>query len=421
MVKHSIMGGKVHVYRRGSSSNWHCSTYLKGRNHRKSTNEDSLDHAKQIAEDWYFELRGKARAGLIEKKEMTFERAASIFLEEYPIITEGHRSKEWTKGYEIRIRRHLNPFFGKMGVSQIHDGTIVDYEIHRIKTSPDGKRPARSTLHDEVVTVRQVLKTAMRRKALSHVPDLTPPHRKRSKVVHRPWFSPEEYKQLYKATGEYAKTVVGRHQWNAEQVHDYVLFMANTGLRPDEAKNLQHRDVVIARDDATRETILEIEVRGKRGVGFCKSMPGAARVYERLKSRPFPDPPKDRSKNRRKKPMAEETPPKEMKVPQPTDLVFPGNHIKLFNGVLTRSNLKLDRDGNRRTAYSLRHTYICMRLMDGADIYQVAKNCRTSVEMIQEFYAAHIKDTLDAAAINVRRKKHRAAAKSSGSGEADES
>ena len=36
-----------------------------------------------------------------------------------------------------------------------------------------------------------------------------------------------------------------------------------------------------------------------------------------------------------------------------------------------------DRDGNRRTAYSLRHTYICMRLMEGADIYQVAKNCRT--------------------------------------------
>jgi hypothetical protein len=44
-----------------------------------------------------------------------------------------------------------------------------------------------------------------------------------------------------------------------------------------------------------------------------------------------------------------------------------------------------------------------MRLMEGADIYQIAKNCRTSVEMIEKFYAAHIKDTLDAAAINVRR------------------
>ena len=43
--------------------------------------------------------------------------------------------------------------------------------------------------------------------------------------------------------------------------------------------------------------------------------------------------------------------------------------------------------------------------MEGADIYQIAKNCRTSVEMIEKFYAAHIKNTLDAAAINVRRPK----------------
>jgi hypothetical protein len=43
--------------------------------------------------------------------------------------------------------------------------------------------------------------------------------------------------------------------------------------------------------------------------------------------------------------------------------------------------------------------------MEGADIYQVAKNCRTSVEMIETYYAAHIKTLLDAEAINVRRSK----------------
>ena len=66
-----------------------------------------------------------------------------------------------------------------------------------------------------------------------------------------------------------------------------------------------------------------------------------------------------------------------------------------------------DRDGNQRTAYSLRHTYICLRLMEGADIYQIAKNCRTSVEMIEKYYASHLKNTLDAAAINVRKSKVR--------------
>jgi len=45
------------------------------------------------------------------------------------------------------------------------------------------------------------------------------------------------------------------------------------------------------------------------------------------------------------------------------------------------------------------------RLMEGADIYQIAKNCHTSVEMIEKFYASHIKNTLDAAAINIRKLK----------------
>ena len=57
-------------------------------------------------------------------------------------------------------------------------------------------------------------------------------------------------------------------------MHDYVLFMANTGLRPDEAARLEFRDVIIVIRDAAVERILEIEVRGKRGVGLCKSMAG---------------------------------------------------------------------------------------------------------------------------------------------------
>jgi hypothetical protein len=49
------------------------------------------------------------------------------------------------------------------------------------------------------------------------------------------------------------------------------------------------------------------------------------------------------------------------------------------------------------------HTYICLRLLEGADIYQIAKNCRTSVEMIEKYYAAHLKTQLDASAINIMR------------------
>jgi integrase len=233
---------------------------------------------------------------------------------------------------------------------------------------------------------------------LTHQPDLSPPYRTQGKIVHRPWFSPEEYEQLYAATREYAKVVRIQDRWGAEQVHDFVLFMANTGLRPDEAKNLQHHDVKVVNEEATGARILEIEVRGKRGVGFCKSMPGAVQPYERLLKRAKADSDiwlKDIPDRDKKAPI----------YPEQTDPLFPSNHIKLFNGVLRRSKLKLDREGNKRTAYSLRHTYICMRLIEGADIYPLAKNCRTSVEMIQKFYAAHIKDLLDASAINVMRPK----------------
>jgi integrase len=73
-----------------------------------------------------------------------------------------------------------------------------------------------------------------------------------------------------------------RWKHTCEQLHDYALFMANTGLRLDEAGRLQYRDVTIVEDEESKETILEIEVRGKRGVGYCKSMAGAVRPFERL-------------------------------------------------------------------------------------------------------------------------------------------
>ena len=100
---------------------------------------------------------------------------------------------------------------------------------------------------------------------------------------------------------------------------------------------------------------------------------------------------------------------------QPTDLIFGLVQRELFNAILDELDLKKDREGRPRTAYSLRHTYISMRLMEGADIYQVAKNCRTSVEMIEKYYASHIKNRLDAAAINVRKPK--VSKKGRGSGE----
>jgi integrase len=378
--KHTILGGKVHVYRRDNSSRWQCATYLAGKNRRVSTKEDSLGKAKDFAEDWYLQLRGKARNGEIND-EKTFREAAVQFEREYQIITEGQRNPEYVEGHSTRLRLHLVPFFGDMGLSEITPGQIQEYRIHRHEEAVKeyGKPPARSTMHQEIVVLRQTLKAAVRHRWLDRLPDLSEPYRASGKISHRAWFSPEEYKKLYEATRRRARTPKNpRYKWESGQLHDYVLFMANTGLRPDEASHLEYRDVKIVEDEGSKETILEIEVRGKRGVGYCKSTSGAVKPFQRLVER---------------------------NKPQPTDPIFPKTHRQLFNTILDEEGLKKDREGQPRTAYSLRHTYICLRLMEGADIYQIAKNCRTSVEMIEKYYASHLKNSLDASAINIRRKK----------------
>jgi integrase len=382
---HELFGGDLRLYKRENSSLWQCSASLKGTNYRKSTKEDNLARAREIAEDWYLELRGKSRAGLLKGRETTFNEAADRFVEEYEVITEGERSEKYVQSHSDRLRVHLRPFFGTKPLSDITPGLVQEYRVHRAKTSRTGKPPSRSAMHHEIVTLRQVLKTAIRQGWIQHLPDMSLPYRKSGKVEHRGWFSPGELSRLIEASRKRMSDGVGgrplRWKWEYEQFHDYLIFMSNTGLRPDESARLEFRDVTIVQDWDTQETILEIEVRGKRGTGYCKSTAEAVGAFQRLSARM-----RDGSET------------------GPTDLLFPGGTPReLMNNILGELKLKFDREGRRRSSYSLRHTYICTRLMNGADIYQIAKNCRTSVEMIEKYYAAHLKTTLDASAINVRR------------------
>jgi len=381
---HELMDGALHVYRREGSRFWQCATYLGSRNHRQTTKETSLAAAKDFARDWYMERcvedRQRRRGGVSLLLDVpvqplaaepgaptdgrrrrtptgpSFEDAAKAFTSEFEVITLGERNAGYVASKSDIIRVHLLPFFGDTALADITAGKVQEYRAHRQTSRLDPKtgkpkKPARATLHHEIVTLRQVLKTANRKSWIAAIPDMSAPYKTSGKLEHRAWFSPEEYKMLYEATRERAKNPP-KSRWRevCETFHDYVLFMGNTGLRPDEASRLELRDVKIVNDESTGERILEIEVRGKRGVGFCKSMPGAILPFERVRKR------------------------KQLK---PTDKVFGKSPRELMNTVLDELNLKFDRDGHIRTCYSLRHTYICLRLLEGADIYQVAKNCRT--------------------------------------------
>ena len=66
-----------------------------------------------------------------------------------------------------------------------------------------------------------------------------------------------------------------------------------------------------------------------------------------------------------------------------------------FDAVISEAGVDKDKFGNKFVPYPCRHTYITFRLKYGKNlsIHSLAKNCRTSVEMIQSAYDDT--DTLD--------------------------
>lgn len=394
MNTHEMFDGRLQLYKRSGSRVWQCAASVGKQRFRQSTKEEDLSRAKDVAEEWYLELRGKLRAGEIVKKEKTFADAAELYVRDVKVLAVGVRSPLYLKYLEMRLRKHVLPFFGSMELPEINKGIAQAYRVKRAEETIKltGKPPARSTMLQEIVIIRQVLKHAEGLGWIPFVPSLSTPYMTQGKKGRRAWFSPEEYKQLYEATRR--RIDEGKRRgWKSdyEEMHDFVLFMANSGLRPDEAAALEIRDVTVLDDYATKKTILDIDVRGKTGVGFCKTMPGAVLPFERLLAR--------RRAELEKLGLSA----KEIATQLPKTRLFRKYRRDMFNAILREEGLKTDRDGKPRTAYSLRHTYISMRLMEGANIHQIANNCRTSVQMIEEHYASHIKDRLDTAEINVER------------------
>ena len=90
--------------------------------------------------------------------------------------------------------------------------------------------------------------------------------------------------------------------------------------------------------------------------GYCKSMSGAVRPFERLRDRRRPV----RADNAAKDDNGASSIANgsgELRLPGPTDLIFPKWQHELFKTILDEENLRFDREGRPRTAYSLRHTY----------------------------------------------------------------
>jgi hypothetical protein len=102
------------------------------RRFRASTKEDELSRAKDVAEEWYLGLRGALRAGVIEpKKEQTFGDAAKRYLDDLRVLAIGTRSPKYVSTMELRMNRHILPFFATKPLSAVNRSLVQSYRVKR--------------------------------------------------------------------------------------------------------------------------------------------------------------------------------------------------------------------------------------------------------------------------------------------------
>jgi len=54
---HTIMDGRVHLYRREGSRFWQCAVFLTGRNYRQTTRQENIAYAIAFTREWFLDRR----------------------------------------------------------------------------------------------------------------------------------------------------------------------------------------------------------------------------------------------------------------------------------------------------------------------------------------------------------------------------
>jgi len=379
-TKIPILDGLCRLYKRPDSDYWWAICFNHNKTIRSSTKETDLEAAKAVATKWYIKKQAEIAAHGVPAtvhRTDTFAFATDKAYEEYEAeIGKKGRSKSYIDGLKKSFNKLKQLSIAKKAVASVDHTTWDHTRKELLKGNP---KLSDRTLHQYRNSIQIVLKQAFKRGDIKVLPTFLTERTGATDDTPRTFFDAREYEDLQTALlKNIAKKIKegNGHAERARELKDYVTIVANTGMRSgpnSEAMNVRFRDVTIA-GKGKQEYLVIKEIKGKRtrdGQGRCTSFSGEAPEAFRCCV-------KRRGLTLTNYKNSEEP-------------IFKEFHRDMFKTVLLDAGLyqTTGRVKRKRDLMSLRNTYICFAQEAGIDVWDVAKNCRTSVEMIQRHYARH--------------------------------
>jgi integrase len=369
--------GEVVLYKRGDSKRWQARFKLKDLKwHRVATKHVNIQFAAETACEAY----DRARFLYDEKIPITskrFDSVADIATDEMERQLKAGVGKSVYNDYISVIKKYLKPFFGAKAINTIGYEEIKKYSDWR--TVQMKKPPVASTVTTHISAFNRVFDCAVERGwiAAAQVPKMK---NNGEKGVAREAFSLSEYKSLTSFMPKWAqKGHTAKTREMRELLRDYVLILVNTGMRHGtETKDMKWRDIEWITKN--KEQYLQITVTGKVGKRQLIARHNTEDYLIRIQQRQsniahleFDTLLKRRLNENVFKLRSGET---------------TANLSQTFNNLMRDSGLDADRNvKQRRSLYSLRHTYAHLALLkERMDVYTLAKQMGTSVKMIEQHY-----------------------------------
>jgi integrase len=374
--KIKAVGGKATLYKRPESSCWQV-RFKMGVNkwYSFSTNTDDLEQAQINAEEIYNTASIKTNAGLTPLTK-TFKQIAIIELANMAQAMSNGIGKKTYRDYTFAINKYLIPFFGSYSIEKITTELIRDFEGWRIAIM--GKVPMASTKRNHSSAYIRVINLAKEKGICPSITVVPMLDSKGEKSKPRPAFSDRELDDLLAFIPSWIElSYTDRTRQMRMLCYAYIEFLVNTGIRhgtealPLRWKHLQWHWV-------GEKKFLRIWVSGKTGPRYLIAKSEVIAVLERLmRWQELPYATLD-----------------ELIDDKLDKLIFRistgekiSNMENIFRGLMKHSKLMYDSGGQRRTLYSLRHTYATRALAKGVDIHTLARQMGTSVLMIEKHYS----------------------------------